>query len=345
MKTFQDKTFLGTIEMKNRFIRAAVGDRTEGGHLNEQNYKLYDQLALGGAAALITGFTVVCEEEHTANIFSLATDTLIPEYKILTKRIHEHGSKAIVQLVYLGGFAPQERPLSPSAQKNPYTQVDMFEMTVDEILMMEQKFADAARRAKDAGFDGVEIHGGHGFLHHQFFSPLFNHRTDSYGGSIENRCRFLFETVSKVRNAVGSDFTVMMKIQVEDFAPGGITQKDYLYLADGLSQLGINAIELTGNWAAHKPKERMYYRDAAIEISDRVKCKVIQTGGNRELNLLEQELNSSSVEYFGFARPFICQPDWVNQYFSGAIEKPRCISCNYCMRNPEFMCVFNKEKD
>ena len=342
-KTFRDETFLGNIKLKNRFIRAAVGDHTDSGHLSEANMTTYRNLARGGAAALITGFTVVESKEQVANIFSLAEDSLIAEYSQLTKMIHEEGTKVISQLVYLSGMFPISRPLAPSAGKNIYSQTETFEMTKEEIKEMEQKFAQAAFRAKKAGFDGVELHCAHGFLHHQFFSPLFNHREDAYGGNIENRSRFIIETYQRVREMVGDDFTIMAKISVEDGAPGGVSEEDYLYLSEKLSEMGINAIEVSGMWHSHKPKERLYYRDAAIKIANKVSCKVIQTGGNRELDVLEDELNSSNVEYFGFARPFICQPDWVNLYLAGVIQKPNCLSCNFCIRNAENICVLKRK--
>lgn len=343
MKNFQDKTRLGTIEMKNRFIRAAVGDTTDNGHLTEQIYNLYGKLADGGAAALITGFTVVDAAENVANIFSLAEDKFIPEYKRLTDRIHEAGTKAIVQLVYLSGLAPVERPLSPCNSRNAYTGIDTFEMTQEEIQGMVGKFADAARRAKEAGFDGVEIHGAHGFLHHQFFSPVYNHRTDEYGGNRENRCRFIMETYEAIRAAVGSDFTILAKISTEDGAVGGVTEDDYLYLSAELSNRGIDGIETSGAWMGHKPKERMFYADAARKIAETVSCKVIQTGGNRDFEPMLEALNATGVEYFGMARPFISEPDWVNRYFDGTLGKMRCISCNGCTRNGGLSCILDKK--
>ena len=339
MRHLTDQTMLGGIEMKNRFVRAAVGDHTDGGHLSEETYSLYRTLAEGGAALLITGFAVVDPKEQIAGIFSIADDALVPEYQQLTKMVHDAGSKIAAQLAYLCGFAPVDRPLAPSDGKNIYTQIETFEMTLDEIGQMKQYFASAARRAKEMGFDGVEVHAAHGFLHHQFFSPQTNRRNDLYGGSVENRSRFLLETIEAIQNETGKDFPVMVKISVDD-----VPQEDFLYLARQLDERGIAAIETSGSWMMHKPKERTYYHEATALIAANVKCRVIQTGGNREFDTLEEQLNATEIDYFAFARPFISEPDMVNKYLRGEILKPRCISCNFCGRNPKYICVFEKDK-
>ena len=339
MKHLTDQTMLGGIAMKNRFVRAAVGDFTQGGHLTESNYELYRRLAEGGAALLISGFSVVDAREQSDHTFSMADDALIPEYRRLTQMVHKAGGRIAAQLVYLSGFVPIPRPLSPSAGKNKYTGIETFEMTEDEIRQMLRLFADGARRAREMGFDGVELHAAHGFLHHQFFSPLWNHRTDRYGGTVENRRRFLIETYEAVREAVGSDFPVMMKLPLDD-----VPVEDWLFLARQLDARGIDALETSGNWMAHSPKERTYYHDAAAVLARELRCAVIQTGGNREFSALEEQLNSSDVAYFAFARPFMSEPDFVNKYLRGEIEKPRCLSCNFCLRNPKNICVFEKDK-
>ncbi len=339
MKHLTDQTMLGSIAMKNRFVRAAVGDFTNGGHLTESNFELYRNLAGGGAALLISGFSVVDVQEQSDHTFSVADDALIPEYRRLTQMVHEAGCKIVAQLVYLSGFVPVSRPLAPSAGKNKYTGIETFEMTEDEIRQMVRLFAEGARRAKEMGFDGVELHGAHGFLLHQFFSPLWNHRTDLYGGTVENRSRFLIETYEAVREAVGDEFPVMMKLSLDD-----VPVEDWLFLARQLDARGIDALETSGNWMAHTPKDRTYYHDAATTLASELRCAVIQTGGNREFATLEEQLNDSDVAYFGFARPFMSEPDFVNKYLRGKIQKPRCLSCNFCLRNPQNICVFDKDK-
>ena len=338
MKHLTDQTMLGSIAMKNRFVRAAVGDFTNGGHLTESNFELYRNLAEGGAALLISGFSVVDVQEQSDHTFSVADDALIPEYRRLTQMVHNSGCKIVAQLVYLSGFVPVPRPLAPSAGRT-YAGIETFEMTEDDIRQMLRYFADGARRAKEMGFDGVELHAAHGFLHHQFFSPLWNRRTDRYGGTAENRSRFLIETYEAVREAVGSGFSIMMKLSLDD-----TPVEDWLFLARQLDDRGIDALETSGNWNAYAPKERTYFHDAAKALAGELRCAVIQTGGNREFAALEEQLNTSNVACFAFARPFISEPDFVNKYLRGEIQKPRCLNCNFCFRNPRYICVFETNK-
>ena len=338
MKHLTDQTMLGSIAMKNRFVRAAVGDFTNGGHLTESNFELYRNLAEGGAALLISGGSVVDAQEQSDLTFSMADDALIPEYRRLTQMVHNSGCKIVAQLVYLSGFVPVPRPLAPSAGRT-YAGIETFEMTGDDIRQMLRYFADGARRAKEMGFDGVELHAAHGFLHHQFFSPLWNRRTDRYGGTAENRSRFLIETYEAVREAVGSGFSIMMKLSLND-----TPVEDWLFLARQLDDRGIDALETSGNWNAYAPKERTYFHDAAKALAGELRCAVIQTGGNREFAALEEQLNTSNVACFAFARPFISEPDFVNKYLRGEIQKPRCLNCNFCFRNPRYICVFETNK-
>ena len=338
MKHLTDRTMLGSIAMKNRFVRAAVGDFTNGGHLTESNFELYRKLAEGGAALLISGGSIVDAQEQSDLTFSMADEALIPEYRRLTQMVHNSDCKIAAQLVYLSGFVPVSRPLTPSAGKT-YNGIETFEMTGDDIRQMLRHFADGARRAKEMGFDGVELHAAHGFLHHQFFSPLWNHRTDRYGGTVENRSRFLIETYETVREAVGSDFSIMMKLSLDD-----VPVEDWLFLARQLDDRGIDALETSGNWIAYAPKERTYFHEAAATLARELRCAVIQTGGNREFATLEEQLNTSDVACFAFARPFVSEPDFVNRYLRGEKRKPRCLNCNFCFRNPRYICVFEKDK-
>lgn len=178
-------------------------------------------------------------------------DSFIKEYKEFTDKIHDLGAKIIMQIVYGGfmtGFNTGERTIwGPSTMQNEVTKVWAKEMTKDEIKYLVNAFAEAARRVKESGFDGVEIHAGHGYMLSQFLSPYYNKRTDEYGGTIENRGRIIFEIFQAMREKVGKDFPILIKLNSADYInEGGLTKEDSLYVARKLAELGIDAIEVTG---------------------------------------------------------------------------------------------------
>ena len=162
-------------------------------------------------------------------------DSFIKEYKEFTDKIHDLGAKIIMQIVYGGfmtGFNTGERTIwGPSTMQNEVTKVWAKEMTKDEIKYLVNAFAEAARRVKESGFDGVEIHAGHGYMLSQFLSPYYNKRTDEYGGTIENRERIIFEIFQAMREKVGKDFPILIKLNSADYInEGGLTKEDSLYL-------------------------------------------------------------------------------------------------------------------
>ncbi|MGL5901321.1 MAG: NADH:flavin oxidoreductase, partial [Cetobacterium sp.] len=232
----------------------------------------------------------------------------------------------------------------------------------DEIKELVKAFADAARRVKASGFDGVEIHGGHGYLLSQFLSPYYNKRTDEYGGVIENRGRIIFEIFTAMREAVGNDFPIWIKLNSADYTEeGGLTEEDSMYVARKLSQLGIDAIEVTGgnesikdvgdnNLGAARTKvivskaNESYFKNYAMELAETIDTPVILIGGNRHIDVMEEILNSSKVEFFTMSRPLTCEPDLLNIWNSGDLKRPKCVSCNKCYFTPGKRCIFNLKK-
>lgn len=348
MKKLLDSTTIGNITLKNRFIRAAIGDTVVGGHLNEDNFEIYANLAKGGVGTIITGFTIVDEAEKSAPIFSMYDDLFIEEYQKLTNRVHEHGANIILQLVYLGSYVMGDvtgrSVFGPSAVANLITGIVPKEMGINEIKNLHKKFAQAALRAKKAGFDGIEIHAAHGFLLNQFIAPYYNQRKDIYGGTIENRARMLLETYSAIREEVGEEYPIFVKVNSTDGFEGGMTLDDCVYVCKELDRLGIDAIEVSGNWySIATTKKETYFKDEATILAKDIKAAIIVTGGNRNYGEMEQMLNTNGIEYFGMARPFILEPNLVNKYEKEHITKVKCVSCNACTK-PENggRCILNK---
>ncbi len=369
MKSIFDKTKLGSLEMKNRIIRGALWEdlADEKGHMTPELSAIYEELAAGGAGTLITGYAFVTEDEQpNPGMMGIYNDSFIDEYKIFTDKIHKYGANIIMQIVY-GGFMTnykvEDRVIwGPSTMQNENTGTWAKEISKEEIKYLVKAFADAALRVKKSGFDGVEIHGGHGYLLSQFLSPYYNKREDEYGGSIENRGRIIFEIFTAMREAVGKEFPIWIKLNSADFIKDvGLTEEDSMFVAKKLSELGIDAIEVTGgnesikevgenNLGAARTKvivskeNESYFKNYAKKLAEEIETPIILIGGNRHVDVMEDILNSSKVQYFSLSRPLTCEPDLVNIWMSGDLKRPKCVSCNKCYFTPGKRCIFNLKK-
>jgi 2,4-dienoyl-CoA reductase-like NADH-dependent reductase (Old Yellow Enzyme family) len=227
-------------------------------------------------------------------------------------------------------------------------------MTTDEILFVQTAFADAALRAKLAGFDGVQMHAAHGYLLNKFLTPYYNRRTDSYGGGIENRARMVVETYMAIREKVGPDYPVLIKINSEDYMSQGMTFAECKYVCKALVQLGITAIEISGGSSSSRPNEgpvrvvtpeqEAYFQSYAAEIAQELTVPVITVGGNRDVALMAGSLNHTSIEYFALSRPLICEPNLIGRWQKGDLSRAKCVSCNKCFRRGGTRCIFNRKK-
>jgi 2,4-dienoyl-CoA reductase-like NADH-dependent reductase (Old Yellow Enzyme family) len=319
MKTLFDATVLNGLSLKNRFVRAAVGEKTGDGAVNEHILGVYRELSRGGAGTLITGFTLVDETERLYPILALYDDSFIDGHKELTDLVHESGANIISQLVYVGSFVIGGRHgdvlLAPSEVRHLKSGAVPREASVGEIKAIQRKFAEAALRAKEAGHDGVEIHAAHWFFLSQFLTPYYNRRADQYGGSVENRARMLIETYEAIREAVGANFPVWVKINVNDGFDMGISLEDCLYVGRELSHRGIDAIEVSGDWMERPENLGAFFKDEAQALAAETGAPIILTGGNRDFQSMTDLLNSSKIDYFGLARPLMSEPDLVNRFY------------------------------
>lgn len=198
MKKVFEPVELRNLSVKNRLVRSATweGIANPDGSITDESCEIYEELAKGGVGTIITGFTsVALNDYYFDGMMRLYDDALIPEYKRLVDIIHSRGAKVITQLA-LGAYYRNS--------SDRYEQVEPDEMTPEEIALVKQQFINAAIRAQKAGFDGVQIHAAHFFFLSRFISPAVNHRTDSYGGSVENRSRILLEILDGIKNAAVS---------------------------------------------------------------------------------------------------------------------------------------------
>ena len=347
MKSLFDKTKAGAIVLKNRFVRASVGDHVKDGFVSAAMIEKYEALARGGVSTILSGYTLVDGNEHGHGITAMWSDEFIAGWKPLIDSVHSCDANIILQLVSVGsGYNSPADPSMPllgaSAVPNMRTGRIPKAMTLYDIERLKNQFAEAALRAKNAGFDGVELHAAHGYLFHQFSTPYYNRRSDAYGGSLNNRSRLTIETYQTIRKEVGPDFPVWIKLQSQDGYEGGVMPSDCIFLASRLAEEGIDAIEISGNFTDFR-SSTAYFRNTANLVALNTGVPVVVTGGNRNLNEMRQMINETAIDYIGKARPLISQPDLINRLAAVGTGKSRCVSCNKCL-SPEFQgsCILNK---
>ena len=229
-----EKTEINGMVLANRFVRSATwsGMATDEGACTPQLVDLMSDLAAGEVGLIITGHAFVREDgQHAPWQLGIHHDALIPGLQQLTNAVHAHDSKVVIQLGYGGAYLSKSRVRSLSA---------------DDFHALAEAYADAALRARKAGFDGVQIFAAHGFFLSQMLCPRYNDRTDDYGGNIANRARILIEVLETIRRAVGRDYPVLAKLNCRDYVENGLTLEDSVKVAGMLEKAGIDAIELSG---------------------------------------------------------------------------------------------------
>jgi 2,4-dienoyl-CoA reductase-like NADH-dependent reductase (Old Yellow Enzyme family) len=365
MNTLFDQTTIKSMTLNNRFARSATweGMCEEDGRPTSRLLAFYRDLASGGVGLIITGYTFVSPEgKQLPGKMGIHTDDFAAPMKEMTKTVHDAGGKICIQLVHAGGQTDSvnagRQPLAPSAVKiDQYPEMPAA-MSPEDIARIIAAFGDGARRAKEWGFDAVQLHGAHGYLINQFLSPLANQRQDGYGGSIENRCRFLLETYDAVRAAVGPDFPVMVKLNGSDNLEGGLSEADAIFTAKTLDARGIDCIEVSGGTPASgdqsparvkidTPDKEAYNLALAGKINEVVDCSIMVVGGFRSFAVAEKAVREGT-DYISMARPFIREPDLVNRWHQGDRAPARCISCNGCfkpgLKEGGIYCVVEKKE-
>ncbi len=345
-------------EAKNRFIRSATWENmaTETGHMTDELYKIYEELAKGEVGTIITGYANIVEEEKpNPGMIGIYNDSFIVEYQKLTKLVHQYGSKIVLQVAYGGTkttYQVGERTIfAPSAVAEVGTGTMGTEMTKEDIAYIIDAFAESARRGKESGFDGVEIHGAHTYLINQFLSPYYNRRKDAYGGNLENRMRFLKEIYTAMREAVGEEYPIWVKLTASDFMEGGLVFQDTREICLEMERIGVNAIELSGNVHGKAKslvgqeydgfnieKEGFFYRYGE-EISRLINIPVITVGGFATLEGIETIFNQTNIEYFAIARPLLAEPALIKRWKNGDRTPVKCIRCSKCRTKEGNYCV------
>jgi len=366
MKRPFEKTTINGMTLNNRFVRSATweGMCETDGRPTSKLASCYRDLAAGGVGLIITGYTFVRPEgKQLPGKMGIHTDNFAAEMQVLTKAVHSEGGKICIQLVHAGGQTTAKtagrRPLAPSAIKVEQFPEEPQEISKQDIYEIIAAFGDSSRRAKQYGFDAVQLHAAHGYLINQFLSPLTNQRTDAYGGPLENRCRFLLEVYRAVRLAVGPDFPVLVKLNGSDNLEGGLDIKDAVHAARLLDIEKIDAIEVSGGTSASgdktpvrtkidKPAREAYNLSLAQEIKKAVGCPIMVVGGFRSLEVVNKAIIEDGIDYISMARPFIREPRLINRWKEGDISPATCISCNGCfkpgLKEGGIYCVVEKKE-
>jgi len=365
MNTLFDHTTINGMTLKNRLVRSATweGMCDIHGKPGQKLINFYRTLARGNVGLIISGYAFVSPEgKQLPGKMGIHTDEFADVMKEITRKVHDEDGKICIQLVHAGGQTDSgnagRQPLAPSAlELNQYPELPA-EMTGEEIARVITAFGAGARRAKDWGFDAVQLHGAHGYLINQFLSPLTNQRTDEYGGSIENRSRFLLEVYGAVRSAVGRDYPVMIKMNGSDNLEGGLTIEDAVVAARALADAGIDCIEVSGGTPAsgdrtpartkiNTPEKEAYNLTLASQFRTAVKCPLMVVGGFRSIEVAEKTIQGSA-DYISMARPFIREPDLAKRWQEGDRSPARCISCNSCfmpgIKEGGIYCVVEKKE-
>ncbi|MCR5096889.1 MAG: NADH:flavin oxidoreductase [Erysipelotrichaceae bacterium] len=292
--------------------------KADGGKVSDDLLEYYRQRAEGGYIGLIiTEHCYIAENgKASENQVSVAKDEDIPGLSRLAQTIRKDGSKAFLQINHAGLNGIGDTVYGPSAitlpnGKNKDKKVLAF--TKDELAGLIRLYADAALRVKKAGFDGVEIHAAHGYLLNQFYTPLLNKREDEYGGSLDNRIRIILEVIKAVRETVGPDFTVALRLGACDYGMPGTTIEDSVYAAGEFAEAGIDIIDITGGCNGFVRKDVTYpgyFKDASAPIKKAVDIPVILTGGIRDINDAEKLLEEGAADLIGVGRALFQDADW-----------------------------------
>ena len=379
---------IGNLKLKNRMIMAAMGSNfaSEDGHTTEQLTAYYEKRAQGGIGLIILETSAITWPAGASmpNMIGFSKDEFIPSLKSLTQRIHQHGSKIAAQLNHSGKIAQEDviagRPIPvPSIPKSEPS--DMFglltqdeimnfikaggpdgkgpryhELSADEIQQEVQHFVDAAKRAKAANFDAIEIHAGHGYLISSFLSPAVNKRTDEYGGTPEKRAKLLVDIISQIKNQL-KDFPILVRLDANEYRiENGITPNDFLITASMAQDAGADAIDVSayGNTSkgiafteaplVHEPGGFLNF----VKMAKKELTIPIIAVGRIELDVAEKGLRNNEFDFLAMGRKILADPDLPNKIISGREQLIRpCIYCYVCVSqifiNKPMMCAVNSQ--
>jgi len=345
---------VGRIELKNRFVRSATyyGLASELGHVGERSVDLMRTLASNDVGLIITGYAFVARSGQVfADMNGIDTDEQIAGYRKMTRAVHDLDGRIVMQIAHGGVVSAAaasrgERQLAVcvgNGQQDPARQPK--EMDDEYIESIIDAFGASAHRVQEAGFDGLQIHGAHGYLITQFLSPSANRRQDRWGGSLEKRMQFVIEVTRAVRRQVDEDFPVMIKLGCRDYMDDGeeLAIEEGARIAAAVEHEGVCLIEVSHGMAGRSfrrmtrgketaPIQEAYLLADAQVIRASTSVPLAVVGGMRSLPVMEQAVDSGAVDCISICRPLIREPELIKRWSEGDTRPADCISCGACMK-------------
>jgi len=377
---------LGPVTLRNRAIRAAAFEGMCPGNMPSDDLFNYHQaVAAGGVGMTTVAYASVNQSGISFPHQLWLRKEAVPGLRKLTDAVHREGAACSIQIGHCGNMAngslARSRPLAPSSRINLYGPTFPRAMNKADIQNIVKDFGKAVHLARECGFDAVEVHAGHGYLISQFLSPYTNKRKDSFGGTLENRARFMLMVMDEVKKAAGTDMALLVKTNMRDGFKGGMELDEALEVAKMLEQAGATALVLSGGFVSKAPMYVMrgampikvfayyienwlmkffvrmlgnylvrevpfreaYFLEDALKFRAQLKLPLIYVGGLLSYEKINEVLNNG-FEFVAFARALIKDPDFINKLKNNELSCSECDTSNYCiavMYTHQAVCIKN----
>ncbi|UCF68816.1 MAG: NADH:flavin oxidoreductase [Acidobacteriota bacterium] len=320
MSRLRDPLVIGDVRLPNRIWFPPVArDLAEtDGSVTDENVEAYRRVASGGVGTVVVEHCFVDPDgRFSPRQIGVDRDACVPGLKRLARVIRDNGAVPLLQVSHAGSKTLCARRLAPSATMLPGDTDPPEELRADEIPQIVSSFAHAVGRAREAGFSGVEIHGAHGFLLSEFFSPLTNHRVDGYGGGLRERARLALEVVEAARRSAREDFLIGFRLGADDDMDGGLTPVDAVHIAGWLQAAGVNIISVSGGLCGSAPRrwsERQGFFVAQAEMVKRsVTLPVVGVGGITDAAYARVIIERGRVDLVAVGRKLVEDPEWARR--------------------------------
>lgn len=377
---------IGPVTLRNRTIRAAAFEGMCPGNIaSDDLFNYHQSVAAGGIGMTTIAYAAVEQSGLSFPHQLLLNGSAVPGLRKITDAVHKEGAACSIQIGHCGNMSKRSfagrLPIAPSYGINLYVPTFTHRMNNNDIQSVVKSFGNAVNLAREAGFDAVEIHAGHGYLISQFISPYTNHRSDSFGGSLQNRTRFMLMVMEEVKRAAGKDIAVLVKTNMRDGFRAGTGIEECLEVAKMLEKAGADALVLSGGFVSKAPMHVMhgkmpirvfahyidnslmsffvrlvgnqlvkevpfsegYFLDDALRFRDTLRLPLVYVGGLISREKIYEVLGKG-FEMVALARALIKDTDFVNKLKNNELSRSECDICNYCiavMYSRQAACIMN----